>query len=54
MPIRWTQDEEKELIKDVKNKIPFSKLTEKYKRSETAIILRFRKIIYDLDRKSVV
>lgn len=44
---RWTRDEELELIKDISNQITLDKLTLKHNRTESALELRLKKIIYE-------
>ena len=48
MNVRWTQQEEKNLVNDIINEgLNFSKLSDKYNRSSSALELRFKKIIFD-------
>ena len=47
MNSRWSVEEEKMLINDIKNNKSFQELSLKYNRSPNALELRIKKIIYD-------
>ena len=47
MNTRWTLEEEKKLIKTIKNGQSLDKLAKELDRSENALELRIKKIIYD-------
>ena len=44
---RWTQEQELELIKKISNGVSFEEIATKMERSESAIELRLKKIIYE-------
>jgi hypothetical protein len=43
----WTQEEELELIKSIKNKMPIEEIAKKHNRNIISIDLRLQKIIYE-------
>jgi hypothetical protein len=47
MPNRWTRDEQKELLSDIKTGITLQNIAKKHNRSILAIEIRLQKIIYD-------
>jgi hypothetical protein len=47
MNTRWTLEEEKKLVKNIKNKESLESLAKKLNRTENALELRIKKIIYD-------
>jgi hypothetical protein len=47
MPTSWTKDEEKQLIKEIKDKKTFEELSKIHNRSISALMMRYNKIIYD-------
>ena len=47
MPTSWTKDEEKQLVKEIKEKKSYDELSKIHNRSVSALIMRFNKIIYD-------
>jgi len=47
MPTSWTKDEEKQLIKEIKDKKTFEDLSKTHNRSISALMMRYNKIIYD-------
>jgi len=47
MNTKWTLDEEKQLIKAIKHGKSFESLAKEFNRSENALELRIKKIIYD-------
>lgn len=47
MNTRWTVQEERNLIQDIKNNKSFQELAPKYNRSPNALELRIKKIVYD-------
>jgi len=47
MNARWTVQEERNLIQDIKNNKSFQELAPKYNRTPNALELRIKKIVYD-------
>ena len=47
MPDKWTKDEERELIRDISNGKTFQEIALAHNRSETAVELRIKKIIFE-------
>ena len=47
MPVSWNKDEEKQLIKELKEKKTYDEISKIHNRSVSAIIMRLNKIIYD-------
>ncbi len=47
MPTSWTKDEEKQLIKELKENKSYEELTKIHNRSVSALMMRYNKIIYD-------
>ena len=47
MPTSWTKDEEKQLIKEIKDKKTFEELSKIHNRSISALMMRYNKIIYN-------
>lgn len=47
MPTSWTKEEEKQLIKELKEKKTFEELSKIHNRSISALMMRYNKIIYD-------
>lgn len=47
MPDKWTKNEERELIRDISNGKSFKDIANAHNRSETAVELRIKKIIYE-------
>lgn len=47
MPDKWTKNEERELIRDISNGKSFKDIAHTHNRSETAVELRIKKIIYE-------
>lgn len=47
MPTSWTKEEEKQLIKEIKDKKTFEELAKIHNRSISALMMRYNKIIFD-------
>ncbi len=47
MPVSWNKDEEKQLIKELKDKKTYDEISKIHNRSVSASIMRLNKIIYD-------
>lgn len=47
MPDKWTKNEEREIIRDISNGKTFKDIATSHNRSETAVELRIKKIIYE-------
>lgn len=47
MPVSWNKEEEKQLIKELKDKKTYDEISKIHNRSVSAIIMRLNKIIYD-------
>ncbi len=47
MPTSWTKDEEKQLIKEIKDNKSYEEISKIHNRSISALIMRYNKIIFD-------
>jgi hypothetical protein len=47
MPQPWTKEEEKKLLKEIKQGIQYNKISIIHNRSVSALMMRFNKIIYE-------